>query len=174
MPVVFILIICGLRVGGLRSAVQGVGEGPAAAMVGLVPAWILLFSLSISWGRTDVSLEGKSMWVYAVSPNTILRFLQGKCWSAALPTAVAVGLVALAAEILIRPGWLWAATAILLAVAQAVTVTILMVGIGAVFARFDWTDARRMLSPIGVVIGMGLFSPLPAPPAPLPAPSPPP
>jgi hypothetical protein len=127
-------------------------------MVGLVPAWILLFSLSISLGLTAVSLEGKSMWVYAVSPNTILRFLQGKCWSAALPTAVVVGLVALAAEILIRPGWLWAATAILLAVAQAVTVTILMVGIGAVFARFDWTDARRMLSPIGVVIGMGLFA----------------
>jgi hypothetical protein len=158
MPVVFIFIIFGLRFGGLRSAVQGLGEGPAAAMVGLVPAWILLFSLSISLGLTAVSLEGKSMWVYAVSPNTILRFLQGKCWSAALPTAVVVGLVALAAEILIRPGWLWAATAILLAVAQAVTVTILMVGIGAVFARFDWTDARRMLSPIGVVIGMGLFA----------------
>jgi hypothetical protein len=158
MPVVFIFVIFGLRFGGLRSAVQSLGEGPAAAMVGLVPAWILLFSLSISLGLTAVSLEGKSIWVYAVSPNTILRFLQGKCWSAALPTAILVGLVALAAEILIRPGWLWAATAILLAVAQAVTVTILMVGIGAVFARFDWTDARRMLSPIGVVIGMGLFA----------------
>ena len=158
MPVVFIFIIFGLRFGGLRSAVQSLGEGPAAAMVGLVPAWILLFSLSISLGLTAVSLEGKSIWVYAVSPNTTLRFLQGKCWSAALPSAVLVGLVALVAEILIRPGWVWAATAILLAVAQAVSVTILMVGIGAVFARFDWTDARRMLSPIGVVIGMGLFA----------------
>ena len=34
----------------------------------------------------------------------------------------------------------------------------LMVGIGAVFARFDWTDARRMLNPIGAFIGMGLFA----------------
>jgi putative ABC exporter len=157
MPVVFIFVIFGLRFGGLRSAVQSLGHGPAAAMVGLVPAWILLFSLSISLGLTAVSLEGKSIWVYAVSPNTTLRFLQGKCWSAALPTALLVALVALAAEILIRPGWLWAATAILLAVAQAVTVTTLMVGIGAVFARFDWTDARRMLSPVGVVIGIGFF-----------------
>ena len=98
------------------------------------------------------------MWVYSVSPNTTLRFLQGKCWSATLPTAFLVALVALVAEILIRPGWLWGATAILLAVAQAVTVTILMVGIGAVFARFDWTDARRMLNPVGVVIGIGLFA----------------
>jgi hypothetical protein len=158
MPVVFIFIIFGLRFGGLRSAVESLGEGPAAAMVGLVPAWILLFSLSISLGLTAVSLEGKSMWVYAASPNTTLRFLQGKCWSAALPTAFLVALVALAAEILIRPGWLWAVTAILLAVAQAVTVSILMVGIGAVFARFDWTDARRMLSPVGVFIGMALFA----------------
>jgi len=158
MPVIFIFIIFGLRFAGLRSAVQSLGEGPAPAMVGLVPAWILLFSLSISLGLTAVSLEGKSIWVYAVSPNTTLRFLQGKCWSAALPTALLVALVAIAAEILIRPGWLWAATAILLAVAQAVTVTTLMVGIGAVFARFDWTDARRMLNPIGAFIGMGLFA----------------
>jgi Putative ATP-binding cassette len=157
MPVVFIFVIFGLRFGGLRNAVQSLGDGPAAAMVGLVPAWILLFSLSISLGLTAVSLEGKSIWVYAVSPNTTLRFLQGKCWSAALPTALLVALVALAAEILIRPGWLWAGTAILLAVAQAVTVTTLMVGIGAVFARFDWTDARRMLSPVGVVIGIAMF-----------------
>jgi hypothetical protein len=157
MPVVFIFVIFGLRFGGLRSAVQSLGDGPAAAMAGLVPAWILLFSLSISLGLTAVSLEGKSIWVYAVSPNTTLRLLQGKCWSAALPTALLVALVALAAEILIRPGWLWAATAILLAVAQAVTVTTLMVGIGAVFARFDWTDARRMLSPVGVVIGIAFF-----------------
>jgi ABC-2 type transport system permease protein len=158
MPVVFIFVIFGLRFGGLRTAVQSLGEGPAAAMVGLVPAWILLFSLSISLGLTAVSLEGKSIWVYAVSPNTTLRFLQGKCWSAALPAAFLVALVALAAEILIRPGWLWAATAILLAVAQAVTVTTLMVGIGAVFARFDWTDARRMLNPVGAFIGMGFFA----------------
>jgi hypothetical protein len=157
MPVVFIFVIFGLRFGGLRSAVQSLGDGPAAAMVGLVPAWILLFSLSISLGLSAVSLEGKSIWVYAVSPNTTLRFLQGKCWSAALPTAFLVALVALVAEILIRPGWLWAITAILLAAAQAVTVTTLMVGIGAVFARFDWTDARRMLSPVGVAIGIALF-----------------
>ena len=158
MPVIFIFIIFGLRFGGLRSAVQSLGEGPAAAMVGLVPAWILLFSLSISLGLTAVSMEGKSIWVYAVSPNTTLHFLQGKCWSAALPTALLVALVAGAAEILIRPGWVWAVTAILLAVAQAITVTTLMVGIGAVFARFDWTDARRMLNPVGAFIGMGLFA----------------
>jgi hypothetical protein len=140
------------------SAVRGLGEGPPAAMIGLIPAWILLFSLSISLGLSAVSLEGKSIWVYAASPNSTLRFLQAKCWSTALPTASLVALAALTAEIIIRPGWLWAVTAVLLAVAEAAAVTTLMVGIGAVFARFDWTDARRMMHPVGVFIGMGLFS----------------
>ncbi|MEA2635597.1 MAG: type transport system permease protein [Chloroflexota bacterium] len=158
MPVVFIFIIFGLRFPRVLGAVRGLGEGPPAAMIGLIPAWILLFSLSISLGLSAVSLEGKSIWVYAASPNSTLRFLQAKCWSTALPTASLVALAALAAEIIIRPGWLWAVTAVLLAVAEAAAVTTLMVGIGAVFARFDWTDARRMMHPVGVFVGMGLFS----------------
>ncbi|TMD66399.1 MAG: hypothetical protein E6I84_06035 [Chloroflexi bacterium] len=158
MPVVFLVVIFGLRFPRLLSSVQGLGEGPAAAMLGLAPAWVLLFSLSISLGLSAVSLEGKSMWVYAASPNTTRRFLQGKCWSAALPTGLLVALVAVVSEILIRPGWPWAATAVLLAIAQAGSVTTLMVGIGAVFARFDWTDARRMMHPAGVFIGMALFA----------------
>src|SRR5438874_1600157 len=77
--------------------------------------------------------------------------------AAALLTAAVVARLAGTAEIFIRPGWLWAATAVLLAIAQAATLTILMVGIGAVFARFDWTDARRMLHPAAAFIGMTSF-----------------
>ena len=158
MPVVFLFVIFGLRFPRLLSAVQSLGDGPPAAIIGLIPAWILLFSLSLSLGLSAVSLEGKSFWVYAASPNNTLRFLQAKCWSAALPTATVVAVAAIAAEVLIRPGLLWAITAVLLAIAEAAAVTILMVGIGAVFARFDWTDARRMMHPVGIFIGMGLFS----------------
>jgi hypothetical protein len=158
MPVVFLFVIFGLRFPRLLGAVRSLGDGPPAAMIGLIPAWILLFSLSISLGLSAVSLEGKSFWVYAASPNNTLRFLQAKCWSTVLPTASLVALAALVAEIMIRPGWLWAVTAVLLAVAEAAAVTSLMVGIGAVFARFDWTDARRMMHPVGIFIGMGLFS----------------
>jgi hypothetical protein len=158
MPVVFLFVIFGLRFPRMLGAVRSLGDGPPAAMLGLIPAWILLFSLSISLGLSAVSLEGKSFWVYAASPNSTLRFLQAKCWSTALPTASLVAVAALAAEILIRPGWLWAVAAVVLAIAEAAAVTTLMVGIGAVFARFDWTDARRMMHPVGIFIGMGLFS----------------
>jgi Putative ATP-binding cassette len=157
MPVVFLFVIFGLRFPRLLSSVQNLGQGPAAALLGLIPAWILLFSLSISIGLSAVSLEGKSIWVYAASPNTMLRFLQAKCWSSGLPTAALVALVALLAEALIRPGWLWGATALLLATALAIAITTSMVAVGAVFARFEWTDARRMIHPAAVFVGMLIF-----------------
>lgn len=158
MPVVFLVIIFGLRFPRLLGAVQELGGGPVAAMVGLIPAWILLFSLAISLGLTAVSLEGKSIWVYAASPNTTLQFLQGKCWSTASPTVAVVAILATAAEILIKPGWPWAVGAVVVAAALAAGVSTLMVGIGALFARFDWTDVRRMMNPIAAFIGMALFS----------------
>jgi hypothetical protein len=158
MPVVFLLALIGLRFRAVLDVAHTLGEGPAAATVGLLPAWTLLFSLSIGLGLTAVSLEGKSIWIYAASPNSVLRFVQGKCWATAAPTAVAVGLLAIATEIVVRPGWVWAITAVLLAVALAVAVTTFMVGVGGVFARFDWTDARRMMSPLAAFLGMFVFA----------------
>ncbi|HYY46444.1 MAG TPA: hypothetical protein VE951_05250, partial [Candidatus Angelobacter sp.] len=51
-----------------------------------------------------------------------------------------------------------AISAIVVALALAGTVTIMMVGIGAVWARFDWTDARRMTSPLAVFVALVLFA----------------
>jgi hypothetical protein len=158
MPVVFLFLIFGLRFSGILTSVRGLGEGPAAATIALVPAWVLLFSLALSLGLSAVSLEGKAIWLYAASPNSTLALLQAKCWSASLPTAALVGLVAVAAELVVRPGSLWAIAAVIAVVAVAAGVTTLMVGVGAIFARFDWTDTRRMTSPLAVFIGMALFA----------------
>lgn len=158
MPVVFLLALIGLRFRAVLDVAHTLGEGPAAATVGLLPAWGLLFSLSIGLGLTAVSLEGKSIWIYAASPNSVLRFVQGKCWATAAPIAVGVGLLATATEIVVRPGWPWAITAVILSVALAAAVTTFMVGVGGVFARFDWTDARRMMSPLAAFVGMFVFA----------------
>jgi hypothetical protein len=158
MPPIFLFVIFGLRFPGLVDSVRSLGAGPAAAMLALIPSWVLLFSLSISLGLTAISLEGRSIWVYAASPNSTRRLLQAKCWSTALPTTLVVALVGGVAEILIRPGFIWGLTALALVIAQAVALTSLMVGIGAVFARFDWTDARRMMHPAGAFVGMFLFA----------------
>lgn len=158
MPVVFLVIIFGLRFPELPGSVARLGQGALPAMLGLIPAWILLFSLAISLGLSAVSLEGKSIWIYAVSPNSTLALLQAKCWSTALPITAVVGLVAIGAEIVIRPGWPWALIAVLTGMALAAAVCAVMVGLGAVFARFDWTDARRMINPAAVFLGMAVFA----------------
>jgi len=157
MPVIFLFVLFGFRSSRLLASVQSLGAGPVAAMLALLPSWILLLSLSSALGLTAVSLEGQSIWIYAASPNSILRMLQAKCWSTALPTVAAVTIAAALTEAIVHPGWLWAVTATGLAVVQATAVTSLMVGIGAIFARFDWTDVRRMLHPVAGLLGMAAF-----------------
>jgi hypothetical protein len=158
MPVIFLMIIFVVRSPRIPEAVQQLGSGPAAAMLALVPGWILLFSLALSLGLSAVSLEGKNIWIYAASPNSMLDLLQAKCWSTALPTAIVVGLVSVVSEAVIRPGWGWAALAVLAGIALSGAITAVMVGVGAVFARFDWTDTRRMTNPAAVFIGMAVFA----------------
>lgn len=154
MPVIFLFVLFGFRSSRLLASVQSLGAGPVGAMLALLPSWILLLSLSSALGLTAVSLEGQSIWIYAASPNSFLRMLQAKCWSTALPTVAAVTIAAAVTEALVHPGWLWAVTATGLAIVQAIAVTTLMVGIGTIFARFDWTDVRRMLHPIAGLLGM--------------------
>ncbi|HSO94149.1 MAG TPA: hypothetical protein VLS53_06750 [Candidatus Dormibacteraeota bacterium] len=154
MPVIFLFVLFGFRSSSLLDSVRSLGGGPVAATLALLPSWILLLSLSSALGLTAVSLEGRSIWIYSASPNSVLRMLQAKCWSVALPTAAAVAIAAAVTETLVHPGFLWAVSATALAVVQAVAVTGLMVGIGAFFARFDWTDVRRMLHPLAGLLGM--------------------
>jgi hypothetical protein len=154
MPVIFLFVLFSFRSSGLLDSVRSLGGGPVAATLALLPSWVLLLSLSSALGLTAVSLEGRSIWIYSASPNTVLRMLQAKCVSVALPTAAVVTIAAAVTETLVHPGWLWAVTATGLAVVQAVAVTSLMVGIGAFFARFDWTDVRRMLHPLAGLLGM--------------------
>jgi len=154
MPVIFLFVLFGFRSTRLLDSVRSLGGGPVAATLALLPSWVLLLSLSSALGLTAVSLEGRSIWIYNASPNTVLRMLQAKCWSVALPTALAVSIAAAITESLVHPGWLWAVTATGLALVQALAVTSLMVGIGAFFARFDWTDVRRMLHPLAGLLGI--------------------
>ena len=157
MPVVFLVILFGVRFPRTVGAVQQLGQGPVAATIGVVPGWVVLFSLALSLGLTAVSLEGKSIWIFAASPNTTLSLLQAKCWSTAVPTAALIGALTVVAELVIRPGLGWAVAAVVYATALAAGVTAIMVGLGAVFARFDWTDARRMMNPAGLFLGMLIF-----------------
>jgi hypothetical protein len=158
MPVIFLVIIFALRSPRIPEAVQQLGSGPAAAMLALIPAWILLFSLTLSLGLSAVSLEGRNIWIYAASPNSTLELLAAKCWSTALPTAIVVGVVSVISEAVIRPGWGWAALAVVAGIALSAAICAVMVGLGAIFARFDWTDTRRMTNPAAVFVGMAVFA----------------
>ncbi len=154
MPVAFFIVLVGFRAPRLLSLMQSLGVGPVAALAGLAPSWLLLFALTTTIGLTAVSLEGKAIWIYVASPNPMRRLLEAKCWETALPTLLAVLAVGGLAEALIRPGWVWALGALGALVCLSAAVAALMVGIGGTWARFDWTDARRMVNPAAAALAV--------------------
>ena len=153
MPMAFLGLFLLLRSRPLFDLVHSVGRGPLAALIALAPAWLLLIALTSTLGLSAVSLEGKAVWVYLASPNSTRELLSAKCWSVGLP-ALAVGLALGAAlEALVRPGLVWAAAGLGLLLVAGAGLTSLMVAIGTLWARFDWTDARRMVHPAAGLLG---------------------
>jgi len=153
MPMAFLALVLLFRSGPLFQLVRSAPPGPLTALVALAPAWLLLVALSSTLGLSALSLEGKAVWVYLASPNSMRDLLEAKCWSVGLP-ALAVGLALGAVlEALVRPGLVWATVGLVLLLVVGAGMSSLMVAIGAVWARFDWTDARRMVHPAAGLLG---------------------
>lgn len=153
MPMAFLGLLLVLRSGPLFHFVRSLGSGPLAALLALAPAWLLLLALSSTLGLSAISLEGKAVWVYLASPNGMRELLEAKCWSVGLP-ALAVSLaVGGALEALIRPGLSWAVAGLGLLLVAGGGLASLMVAVGALWARFDWIDARRMVHPAAGLLG---------------------
>ncbi len=153
MPLGFLAALFGLNWRYPLIVVPKVGPGPLAALLGLAPALLIIFSMSSSLGLSALSFEGRAIWIFAASPNSVGRLLEAKCWGAALPVvgvALAAGTVV---ETIVRPGWVWAAGALALVAVQAGALSVIMVAVGSVWARFDWTDARRMTHPAAALVG---------------------
>ncbi len=148
MPLGMLGVLFVIRGSALLEPVRRLGPGPLAALAGIGPALLALTLLSQALGLTAVSLEGKALWIYRSSPNSMRRLLEAKCWAVALPVLALALPAALLFEALIRPGWIWAAGALAFLAVAGVTASSIMVALGGLWARFDWTDARRMLSPL--------------------------
>lgn len=154
MPFGFFALILVVNGPRLLGTIQPLGPGPLRALIGLAPVTLILLSLTTALGLSAVSLEGRGIWIYLASPNSMRGLLQAKCWAATIPT-VAISLVlGIALEVLTRPGWLWAAGALALLLVLSATLACVMVGLGGVVGRFDWIDARRMVPPVGGLVAL--------------------
>ncbi|HYM49099.1 MAG TPA: hypothetical protein VET65_00865 [Candidatus Limnocylindrales bacterium] len=153
MPMVFLIVLVVLRAGPLFRLVHALGPGPIAALLALGPAWLVLLAITSAFGLSAVSLEGQAMWIYLASPNGMREFLEAKCWSVVLPALALSMLVGIALEVLVHPGTAWAVATLALLPIAGVGLGSLMVAIGALWARFDWTDTRRMVHPAGGLLG---------------------
>jgi len=71
-----------------------------------------------------------------------------------LPTVGVSLVLGITLEILTRPGWPWAVGALLLLLVVSGALACVMVGLGGMVGRFDWTDARRMVPPVGGLLAL--------------------
>ena len=132
----------------------GLPPGPFPASLALVPIPILTLGLANSLGLTSMSLEGGAIWMYAVSPNRFSRILLGKLLVAVPPVALVALLTSMFTEALARPGWSSAIPAVLLATVFGACLAAALVAVGGMFPRFNWTDSRKMVSPLGAWAGV--------------------
>ncbi len=154
MPFGFFLLVLVLNGPRLLYNLEPLGPGPLKALTGIVPVLLILLSLTTALGLSAVSLEGRAIWVYASSPNSMRSLLEAKCWAAALPT-IAVSLVlGTALQVAIRPDLPWAVGAVTLLLVLSGALACVMVGLGGIVGRFDWTDARRMIHPVGGLVAL--------------------
>jgi hypothetical protein len=153
MPMAFLGLLLVLRSGPLLELVRSAPPGPLSALLAEAPAWLLLIALSSTLGLSAVSLEGKAIWVYLASPNSVRDLLTAKCWSAGLPALGVALALAAGLEALVHPGLTWALAGLGLFLIVGAGLSSLMVAIGALWARFDWTDARRMVHPAAGLLG---------------------
>jgi hypothetical protein len=132
------------------------------ALTGITPVLFVLLSLTTALGLGAVSLEGRGIWIYAASPNRMRGLLEAKCWTAAIPTMAVSLVLGTVIETVIGAGLAWSAGAVALLLVVSGALACVMVGLGGLVGRFDWTDARRMIHPVGgllaLVVQFGLIA----------------
>jgi hypothetical protein len=153
LPVVALGLFA-FRGGGALGSFTRIRNGPLSASLALAPIPLVTLGLATALGLTAMSLEGGAIWMYAVSPNSLARLLRGKILVAAPPVAGAAMLAAVYTEFAMHPGLAWALPAVVLAAVFGASLAVVMVAVGGIFPRFNWTDPRRMISPVGVWVGL--------------------
>jgi hypothetical protein len=153
LPVVALGLFA-FRGGGALSSFTHIRNGPLSASLALAPIPLVTLGLATALGLTALSLEGGAIWMYAVSPNSLARLLQGKALVAAPPVAAAATLAAGYTEFAMHAGVAWALPAVLLAAVFGASLAVMMVAVGGIFPRFNWSDPRRMISPVGAWAGL--------------------
>ncbi|HEV3232188.1 MAG TPA: hypothetical protein VG245_08030, partial [Candidatus Dormibacteraeota bacterium] len=162
LPLFFLGILLLRNPAGMLEFIRGLGPGPAGALLGVAPALFLLLAISSELGLGGVGLEGGAIWIFAVSPNPMRRLLLGKCLAAAVPTVALATLVGSLLEGLAGAGVGWSAGAVALLALTAGCLSVVLVCLGALAPRFDWTDPRRIVRPaigwLAVLCETGLFA----------------
>lgn len=140
-----------------------------SAALGLAPVamqawWAFLASINILFAGfiltavmtrlvyPSISLEGKAFWILVTGPIDLRQLIQAKvtCWFP-LSAFVAVTLL-LAGIFMINPSFVLVLSAVYVGICMAIGCTSLAVGIGSMFASFEWESPNQISAGFGTLL----------------------
>ena len=138
----------------------------ALAMVGFIMA-----SLSARFQFTAVSLEGRAFWIVRTAPLHPQALLLAKVWPGLLPMVIIGEVLALGIGQILGAGPIVMAVSAFSALAMALGISGLAVGMGALYPDFKADNAARiaagppamlfMLASMGLVLGVAVLEVIP-------------
>ena len=154
---IYIIYVYNLRVLGL---VEMVGKGEKSS-------WIAFFFITnASMGAfittaaatrlvfPSVSLEGRSFWVLQTAPIALVDILKNKFWTWLPPIGLLASITFTAGNIALGTSmWVIVGT-FFVGWALSAGIIALGLGIGAVFARFDWEHSAQLVASFGSFVFM--------------------
>ncbi len=99
----------------------------------------------------SISLEGRAFWILLVSPVDLQRVILAKyfCW---LPVCIIMSITLVSAGVVaILPGIPLVLTSLFVGVCMSIGCTGLAIGIGAVFASFEWESPNQISAGFGTL-----------------------
>jgi hypothetical protein len=135
--------------GGRENPLEALGGASHGALGVFVAAGVLIALLFV-FGRlaeTSISMEGKSWWLTKAAPLSPAELLFGKFMSAAIPFVILALIFMISAAIWRGFDFFWFLYGLYGVLMLGLGLLAVAVGLSVPWAKFDWDDPRRMLSP---------------------------
>lgn len=102
----------------------------------------------------SISIEGQSMWILLSSSISISEFLSTKFWCWYYPVATIAAVILGSGALAIQAPPLLIVATILIALISTFGIVGLAIGLGAIFAQFEWEHVSQLSANLGSVLFM--------------------
>lgn len=154
---IYIIYIYNLRVLGLVEMIGSKDRSSWLAFFFITNASMGAFITTAAATRLvfpSVSLEGRSFWVLQTAPIRLVDILRNKFWTWFPPIGLLASVTFTAGNVALGTSLSVTATTFIVGWVLSAGIIALGLGIGAIFARFDWEHSAQLVASFGSFVFM--------------------